>query len=132
MKTLIEVRKGDFLYDINNRKLEVIGLNISQKDGCKMEIYLKNHYDRWQSITNPQATSERLCMTGGYLSYEMLYTTEFEAKSARKSVLMAQLNDLKDKAVKAIEMVKSYREKHYDELNIELIDSELLKLKRVA
>jgi hypothetical protein len=132
MKRLIDLRKGDFLYDINSRKLEIIGLSLSDKEKQIMSVHIKNHYDRWQDVKEPNNTSERFCMTGGYLSYELLFTSEYEAKKERKVVLMRQLEELKEKAHKAIDAVKKYRETHYEELNITLVDRELELLKRIA
>ena len=131
-KKISELQKGDVMFsDGGTRESKILGIKHDHSDeNCKTDVLLDNGYRRWQEISKESnlKSSESVCVSSGHLVYGLHYTTKREALENKKKDLLDELNKLKNEAIKHLNLVKDFREKHYEELNITLTDNELSKL----
>lgn len=130
MKTLSQLQVGDFLYNIDGDRYEVEEVShYLNKKQSESKFLINCNYRNYQTISNTEKTSASFCMTHGYLTHQMLFTTKYEAMISKKRILLNDLYLLKEKAEAAVAAVVGFRIKHFDDLNEHLTDSALRKLK---
>lgn len=127
MKTISQCIVGDELFRADSAPVKIIEI---QSNSERVSIRT-NTGDRWQEY-KATATQINHCMTRGYLTYCILFTTRSEMLRHKKQCLMNDLRKLKTDAQKRINEIKKFRLEHFDYLNEYCTEPYIKNLERQA
>jgi hypothetical protein len=128
MKRFIDLKIGDEFYYVEKGKTDIHNIKVVKISKDELNTGVKIGYDLCVIREN---INQKSAFFNQYSTTYTFFANKSEALKYSKSQALRELRKLKNDALSAIEKVKDFRLKYYEELNSVWIDKSILELERI-
>lgn len=130
MKTFIELRINDEYYSCTPESTEFKVHKITNISTVKLDTEVRVNSDI-VSIVGEHLYKSSYRKDGYYNQSVIIFSDKSQAVRYSKAQAFKEFNKLKEDAYKAIQLVKDFRLKYYDQFNKDWTDEEINKLEKI-